>query len=84
MAITLSIRHSLDVMANLTGCAQGTNAGLGSLDGELCLSRMSPLAGGDAQGREQDQKESTPKQGTTAKFRYDARDKASHGVRPVR
>ena len=71
-------------MANLTGCAQCANAGLGSLDGEVSLSRMPPLAGGDAQGREQDQKESTPKQGATAKCRYAARDEANHGVRPVR
>ena len=84
MAITLSIRHSLNVMANLPGCAQRTDAGLGRPDGEVCLSRMPPLTSGDAQSREQDQEKRAPKQGTSAKCRYDPRDEANHGVRPVR
>lgn len=60
MAITLSIRHSLNLMANLPGCAQRTDAGLGRPDGEVRLSRMSPLSSGNPQGGEQDKGKGTP------------------------
>lgn len=82
-AITLSLRQSLDFMANLSGCAQRADASLGSANGKRGLSCMPPLARGDAQGGDKDQTKGGPKRDALAKCGGEPPEKGDHGVRPV-
>lgn len=63
---------------------QRPNAGLGTADGKLRLGRMAALAGGHAQGGEEDQDQPTPKEGTATDGGEDPRDEQDYGVFPVR
>lgn len=82
-AITLSLRQSLDLMANLSGSAQRADASLGRANGELGLGCLAPLACGDAQGGGQDQNEGGTQRNALAKSGDEPSDDGNHGVRPV-
>ena len=83
-AITLSLRQSLDLIANLSGCAQRADTGLGRAKDKLGLGCLAPLARGDAQGGDQDQTKGGPQRNALAKGRGEPSDNGDHGVRPVR
>ena len=70
-------------MANLSGCAQRADTGLGRAKDKLGLGCLAPLARGDAQGGDQDQTKGGPQRDALPKSGDEPPEKGDHGVRPV-
>lgn len=71
-------------MANLSGCAQSADTGLGRTSCKLGLCCVAPQTESDAQSGDQDQTKGRPEGDALAKCGDEPPDDGNHGVRPVR